>query len=52
MFHDIGRQTCVCGPAHRGLTQTLVEADQPAENLLAVRVKLLQLILYQSRILR
>lgn len=38
--------------AHRGLAETLVEADQPAENLLAVRVQLLQLVLDERRVLR
>ncbi len=42
----------VCPPAHRGLAETLVEADQSAENLLAVGVQLLKLILYQCCILR
>lgn len=42
----------VCAPAHRGLAETLVKADQSAENLLAVRVQLLQLVLYQCCILR
>lgn len=44
-----------CGwraPAHRGLTQTLVKADQSAENLLAVGVQLLQLVFYQRCILQ
>lgn len=40
-----------CAPAHRRLAEALVEADQSAENFLAVRVQLLQLILYQRCIL-
>lgn len=46
------RQMCVCAPADRGLAEALVEAHQSAENLLAVGVQFLQLILYQRRILR
>lgn len=42
----------VCPPAHRGLAEALVEADQSAENLLAVGVQLFQLVLYQCCILR
>lgn len=42
----------VCAPAHRRLAEALVEADQSTENLLAVRVQLLQLVLYQCCILR
>lgn len=38
--------------AHRGLAEALVEADQSAENFLAVGVQLLQLVLYQCSILR
>lgn len=42
----------VWSSAHRRLAEALVEADQPAENLLAVRVQLLQLFLYQGCVLR
>lgn len=38
--------------AHRRLAEALVEADQSAEDLLAVRVQLLQLLLDQHRVLR
>lgn len=38
--------------AHRRLAETLVEADQPAENLLAVGVQLLQLLLDERRVQR
>lgn len=41
-----------CDPAHRRLAEALVEADQSAEDLLAVRVQLLQLVLDQSGVLR
>lgn len=37
--------------AHRGLAEALVEADQSAENLLAVGVQLFQLVLYQRGVL-
>lgn len=41
-----------CSGAHHMPAQALVETDQPAENLLAVRMELLQLVLNQLRILR
>lgn len=42
----------MCAPSHWGLAEALVEADQSAENLLAVGVQLLQLVFNQRRILR
>lgn len=42
----------LAGNTHRGLAEALVETDQPAENLLAVGMQLLQLVLYQSCVLR
>lgn len=42
----------VWSSAHWWLAEALVEADQSAENLLAVRVQLLQLFLYQGCVLR